>query len=188
MPPAEKDLLPLNRLDAEIQEKEHYTIVKHWLSGQQANPDNHIIWKRTYKTLGEGGFGLVFREECIQGFQKGTVRAVKKIEKPNAFKATGIDYGRELEAIARFSKPKFARFFVQSSGWYESDTAVYIAMELVPHGSLQQYIGDGLPEKDVQTIVFQLLQGLSHMHAAGYAHRDLKPPVFEPLTLCEDTC
>jgi len=50
-------------------------------------------------------------------------------------------------------------------------------MEYVALGDLQHQIGSPLPESEVQLIVYQVLRGLSIMHEAGYAHRDLKPAV-----------
>ncbi|KAF2488146.1 kinase-like domain-containing protein, partial [Neohortaea acidophila] len=107
----------------------------------------------------------------------GDVRAVKVLHRPTASNEgkIKIDIGRELEAVARFSRPEYARWFVRSSGWFESDDDIFIAMELMPYGNLQQYIGQGLPENEVKVLIAQVLKGLQCMHAAGYTHRDLKP-------------
>jgi serine/threonine protein kinase len=69
---------------------------------------------------------------------------------------------------------------VQSFGWYESLDAVYITMEFFEHGDLQQYLdklptGVTIPEKEVQLVAYQILEGLRIMHENGFAHRDLKP-------------
>ncbi|KAH0551389.1 hypothetical protein GP486_007396 [Trichoglossum hirsutum] len=48
-------------------------------------------------------------------------------------------------------------------------------MEYFPLGDLQPYLSSPLPEKDVQQIAYQLLEGLSFMHDNGFVHRDLKP-------------
>src|SRR5690606_18449392 len=34
-----------------------------------------------------------------------------------------------------------------------------------------------MPEKDVQEISYQILEGLNHMHREDFAHRDIKPAV-----------
>ncbi|KAF1826645.1 Pkinase-domain-containing protein, partial [Dissoconium aciculare CBS 342.82] len=86
-----------------------------------------------------------------------------------------MDYGQELEAIARFSKSQYRPFFVRSEGWFETDEHICIIMELLPLGNLHHYISSGLPEAEAVMIISQVLQGLSHMHRAGYTHRDLKP-------------
>ena len=50
-------------------------------------------------------------------------------------------------------------------------------MEYLPAGDLSKYIDPSLPEEQGRQIVYQLLEGLSFMHEAGFAHRDLKPAV-----------
>lgn len=56
-----------------------------------------------------------------------------------------------------------------------------LTMEYLPLGSLNS---DSVPkpmrELDVRLIVRQILQGLEHMRAHGFVHRDLKPDVSEP--------
>lgn len=67
-------------------------------------------WKRI-GLLGEGAFGLVWKERLERGESDTQERAVKMIRKRASHSKT-IDYGRELEAIAKFSgrdvsAPKF---------------------------------------------------------------------------------
>jgi serine/threonine protein kinase len=50
-------------------------------------------------------------------------------------------------------------------------------MEYFPHGDLQKHLQSPLPEIEGQSIVSQVLEGLSYMHLHGFAHRDLKPAV-----------
>ena len=57
-------------------------------------------WRRE-RELGNGTFGRVWLETCVSGTKTGEVRAVKEVSKNAA--STAIDYGRELEAIAKFS-------------------------------------------------------------------------------------
>lgn len=74
---------------------------------------------------------------------------------------------------------QYQQHFVRSFGWYENASTIFIAMEFVEHGDLQQYVGRAMPEPEMQLIVSQVLEGLSHMHNLSYAHRDLKPAVCE---------
>lgn len=57
-------------------------------------------WRKE-RELGQGAFGMVCLERCIQGGSEGEVRAVKKVQKNKV-----SNYCRELEAIALFSHPK----------------------------------------------------------------------------------
>ena len=69
---------------------------------------------------------------------------------------------------------KFPDFFVEVQGWYETPDNLCIAMEYFPHGTLQDCIKE-VKELDARKILQQILQGLCHMHAADFVHRDLKP-------------
>ncbi|KAL9626773.1 MAG: hypothetical protein Q9164_007797 [Protoblastenia rupestris] len=48
-------------------------------------------------------------------------------------------------------------------------------MEYLPKGDLHKCLNSPLPEKQGQSIVYQLLEGLIFMHDHGFTHRDLKP-------------
>jgi len=132
-------------------------------------------WKRD-KHLGSGGFGSVWLEVCVDGHQKGRKRAVKDIQCPRG----RVNYTRELEAIARFSKGLCARWYCQSFGWYEREDKIHLTMEYFPLGDLQSYVirlSEPLPEADVQEISRQVFEGLDFMHKRNFAHRDIKPGV-----------
>jgi serine/threonine protein kinase len=132
-------------------------------------------WRRT-RHLGSGGFGSVWLEECVDGLQKGQKRAVKDIQCPRG----RVNYTRELEALARFSKGLCARWFCQSYGWWEREEKIQLTMEYLPLGDLQSYLiraPEPLPEPDVQEIALQIFEGLNFMHKRDFAHRDIKPGV-----------
>ncbi|OAL46570.1 kinase-like protein [Pyrenochaeta sp. DS3sAY3a] len=131
------------------------------------------VWKRM-ESLGEGTYGEVWLEKLVGGTCHVNERAVKIIKKRTQ-KQRPVDYSRELEAIAKFSHPKYNSCFVRSFGWFENDRHVFITMEYFPLGDLQDYLSRPLPETEVQQIAFQIVEGLKFMHHNGFAHRDLKP-------------
>jgi hypothetical protein len=91
------ELVRLMELDAQVSENQAVTIHEDE-AGQTRTP------KRGQK-LGSGGFGTVYREDCVEGELSGAVRAVKCIALNNATHGKrGVDYGRELKAVAKFSQ------------------------------------------------------------------------------------
>src|SRR5271170_249854 len=68
-------------------------------------------WERV-KRLGSGSFGTVWLQKLVTGNSEEKYRAVKKIRK-DVQGQTPVDYGRELEVIAKFSHQKVrARFLL----------------------------------------------------------------------------
>ncbi|KAK4962614.1 hypothetical protein LTR10_000241 [Elasticomyces elasticus] len=170
------ELVRLAKLDAIISEDLQYTRHTYSVAGTGHRAvSKEAVWKRTAKPLGAGGFGEVYREECTEGESVGELRAVKCILKPTSERARKVNYANELQTVARFSQPEYEQHFVKSFGWYETNEAIFIAMEFVELGDLQSYLRSPLSERDAQQIILQVLRGLTCMHAAGYAHRDLKP-------------
>ncbi len=63
-------------------------------------------------------------------------------------------------------------------GWFESDDAVFLAMEYVPFGDLSKYITTGeIQERDAKQIARDMLEALIIIHEEGFTHRDIKPQV-----------
>ncbi|KAH8121630.1 protein kinase-like protein [Trichoderma asperelloides] len=173
MPPhSESGLSDIVR-DWKIETEVYAEYIKHifYESGSSAR-ERHIRkeekWERQ-KRLGEGGYGTVYLEKCVQGDKQEKLRAVKMI------KSQDFKYSRELDAIIKFSHHKYAHCFVQSFGWFEIDESIFIAMEYYEMGDLQRYLTKPLPEPEARRITFQVLEGLEFMHENGFVHRDIKP-------------
>lgn len=74
-------------------------------------------------------------------------------------------------------------------GWFQDDSAMYIAMEYIPLGDLEnnlqeleksKHTGCVLSEQEIKDITTHILEGVKIMHAEGFVHRDLKPQVWYP--------
>jgi len=149
-------------------------------SARQRSLKTEEIWERKH-TLGQGAFGTVWLEECITGAgsagagrdPKAALRAVKVVRKTPDVSVSELY--RELEALAKFSHDRFVHCFVRSLGWFENDTDLFIAMEYLRYGDLQNYLGQPFPEVEARQIALQVTEGLQLMHENGFAHRDLKP-------------
>jgi serine/threonine protein kinase len=157
-------------------------VQKHYISsavnGRRRVPVTKV-WK-VKKLLGKGTFGEVRLEACSSENNTNEERAVKRIW------ATGMkfksSYERELKALLEFSKPKYkeSAAFVEFLGWFEDLESVYLAMEYLPLGDLEDNVlaaGGSIKEAEAREIAVQILEGLRIMHLENFAHRDLKPKV-----------
>jgi protein kinase len=63
----------------------------------------------------------------------------------------------------------------------EEDNSLYFVFEYMPDGTLNDFLsrtaqqGGVVEPSTIRSIIFQVLQGLEHIHSRGYMHRDLKP-------------
>ncbi|CUS07247.1 unnamed protein product [Tuber aestivum] len=137
----------------------------------------HVVWrsKSRYEVtkwcrsrlLGCGAFGTVWLEEESR---QGTLRALKGMRKD----VIGQDYTREILALVKLKK--YDEYFVQFFGWFEDPQCIYLAMEYIPLGDLDQcFRKRTFTEAQAKRLTRQLLKGLAIMHENGFTHRDLKP-------------
>ncbi len=80
---------------------------------------------------------------------------------------------REARAAARLNHPGVVAVFDQG----EDDGSVYLAMELVPGGTLRDVVRDQSPLPPLRAVelVEQVATALATAHAADIVHRDVKP-------------
>ncbi|KAK4861083.1 hypothetical protein LT330_003999 [Penicillium expansum] len=157
--------------DSKLETQFHAGCEVHTFQEPDPNSGWRLVTRLEYwhhkQDIGFGGFSRVYLEKCIGGGrQDGAVRAVKQISINTRDK---IDYNRELEAIAKFSHPR-----------YEGPNQLFIAMEYLEIGDLATYLDRRPPtspllENEAQQIAYQILDGLNMMHRHEFAHRDLKP-------------
>jgi hypothetical protein len=102
------DLVRVSKLDTHFYSNPEHVQHVCYISGdapRQRKVRKEERWRRE-RWLGRGGFGTVESQLCIQGDNKGKLRAVKKIQK-----LPSSDYYRELEAIALFSHTQVCGLF-----------------------------------------------------------------------------
>jgi calcium/calmodulin-dependent protein kinase I len=78
---------------------------RRYVAGNQSSRRRAAVtetWIRK-KLLGRGGFGAVWLEQC---HGSGEVRAVKEMQKQVDKDGSPVDFSRELEAIAKFSRQR----------------------------------------------------------------------------------
>jgi serine/threonine protein kinase len=123
------------------------------------------------REVGFGGMSRVFEaEDTALGRRVGLKILNRECSRDAARLA---QFEREAWLTASFSHPHIVKVFSvgRDQGYF------YIAMELVPGGSLDDRIqsGGAQPEGEVLSLAVELVQGLRAAQAAGLIHRDIKP-------------
>ncbi len=136
----------------------------HWQDQPELGSRFQVVRK-----LGHGGMGEVF--ECVDRKLNRTV-AIKKIRPDHLTPKLLERLNREAKIQARLNHPNIVQI-------YEIGLIAgmpFIAMELVPGGSLHQLLAQKpLAARSAAHLVSQVARALHHAHGVGVLHRDLKP-------------
>ena len=123
------------------------------------------------KVLGRGSFAVV--KHCKE-IETGALRACKMISKysqegPTQSKESLND---EIQIFRRMgSHPNILEIF----DVYETETIVYIVLELAEGGTLTERIAlKGISEADAASAIGQTAAAVQHLHAHSIVHRDIK--------------
>jgi eukaryotic-like serine/threonine-protein kinase len=122
---------------------------------------------RLLERLGAGGFGVVWRAQDELLRREVAVKRVWLGPDNDGERAS-----REALATARLSHPAIVALYEACS----VDEAFYLISELVDGDTLATLIAEeSLEDEDILEIALALVGGLSHAHARGVIHRDIKP-------------
>ena len=129
--------------------------------------------------LGEGGMGVVFTARDLlqeEVSHEKSLIAIKFLSEgikdlPNAF--------RMLQQECKKSQDLAHPNVVTVHDFDRDGELVYLTMELLSGQSLEAYLSDhefeSLPLKEVESILTEIVAGLSYAHQQGIVHSDLKP-------------
>lgn len=132
--------------------------------------------------LGSGSFGKVVHAIDLQ---TGEEVAVKVIEKKTVKQGRISELKKEAEILGSLDHPNIIKFIHLK----ETDKRIFLVMELVLGGTLQQFIQTRrLSDLQASQVMRGLLRAVSYMHSKNIIHRDIKPenilvPSYKDLSL-----
>ncbi len=148
-----------------------------------------LFWYRIERVLGQGSFGITYLATDLNLRQQVAVKEYVPVdlavrEEDSAIHPTTDDryalyswglerFLGEAQALAKFKHPNIVR--VHSV--FEANNTAYMVMDFEEGESLAAYLSSGKPrtEAELRNLLFPLLDGLEHLHEAGFVHRDIKP-------------
>ncbi|MBI2388343.1 MAG: serine/threonine protein kinase [Deltaproteobacteria bacterium] len=130
---------------------------------------------RIEKQIGRGGMGVVYRAHDV-ALERHV--ALKLLAKEQLGSLGGMQrFLSEARALAKVRNAHVAEIYALG----EHDDTLYFSMELVRGDNLQRLVeahaaqGVRVPLHRALTLVRQIAEGLSAVHAVGLVHRDVKP-------------
>ncbi len=139
----------------------------------------HLGKYQVRSVLGEGAMGVVYK-----GFDPGIQRVValktvrrQLLEDDEQGSTMAARFRNEAQAAGRLSHPGIVAVYDYGEEATAAGGVAYIAMEYVEGNTLQRYIANQVrfTERDIASVVVQLLDALDHAHEQGVWHRDVKP-------------
>jgi serine/threonine protein kinase len=121
------------------------------------------------RELGRGGMGVVYLAT-----ERNTDRAVAvkfPASGPLAAHRDRERWLKEAQAAARVRHPHIVSLYraEEAGGW------LYLVLEYVAGGSLEEHLNGPLPARVAATLLVPIAQALDKLHRAGISHLDLKP-------------
>ena len=157
---------------------------------QNALPAKYTLhWYVLNHILGQGGFGITYsgydknlnREVAIKEYfpqQYATRDTTGKVIPVPGDDTEIFNWGlkrfiEEAQTLARFTHPHIVRVY----SVFEDNGTAYMIMERENGVNIYEaFRKNMLPDEEtLLRVIFQLLDGLEHVHAAGFIHRDIKP-------------
>jgi serine/threonine protein kinase len=120
--------------------------------------------------VGHGAFGAVYAAFDPRLDRKVAVKVLRP-ERENAHNRARLL--REAKALAAVSHPNVVGVYDVSES--DDQRGVHIAMEFVEGRGFKEWVRAGRTTKEILAVLIAVGRGLVAAHAAGLAHRDIKP-------------
>ena len=123
--------------------------------------------------IGSGGFAVVFRATDLKVGREVALKLLKPGRDGTYSANVRRRVEREVGLLSRLRSPHILRLL----DYGETEGLLYQTFEFLEGTELAELLRERgrLPPRQAETILRQLLQGLSEAHAAGLLHRDVKP-------------
>ncbi len=126
------------------------------------------------KMLGKGSYGTVYLAKNESNLNIDEYVAIKKffINDKNSYKS----YKNELKILKKIK----SKYLIKIFDYYRDSQYMYIVMEYAPEGDLEDYIrrkynrGMKINNNFIDTVLYQINEGLSTLHKEKIIHRDIK--------------
>ena len=126
---------------------------------------------RLLEKIGEGGMGVVYLAQQVEGVQRNV--ALKIIKLGMDTRQVISRFEAERQAMAMFNHPNITR--VLDVGATKTGRP-YFVMELVRGTSITKFVdGDNLDLEQRLKLFVEVCNAVQHAHQKGIIHRDLKP-------------
>lgn len=132
---------------------------------------------RLEKQLGRGGFGSVYRANCLETGDPGTVPpqqvAIKFFHRPETGDQLSM-LKREVSSLLPLQHKRIIRLY----DWSLERTPCFMAVQYYPHGSLldtDYFVGRPIDEITLIKLLREILDALKSAHQASILHLDIKP-------------
>lgn len=130
---------------------------------------------RIERQIGQGGMGVVYEATDLSLNRKVALKIMHKhLAARESFQQRFV---REAQNAARLKHPNI----VQIHHFFSKNGQLYLIMELLEDGSLQDYMrrlreqGRRMDQAEAVELVRQVAGGLHYAHQQGMVHRDMKP-------------
>lgn len=151
-------------------------VTSKWVIAETDRIEKYYVLGEKLGQPGQFGYALLATHR-----ESGQKRAVKVISKSRFARSAEKKYHfeqlrGEIEVMRRLNHPNIIKMY----DVFETDTELYIVMELCSGGELFDRIKEygSYSEKDASKVMRQMIEGLKYMHENKIAHCDLKPDNF----------